>query len=163
MLALDDDAFNGELTSAFAARLGDVRVVSKRAAFPLRRQLAQSYVAGKVLLMGDAAHVVHPLAGQGVNLGLRDVAALRSEVEAALARRTDWAAAHRLQRWARRRRSDNTVSAYAFEGINRLFSNANPAATLVRGPLLGLAGKLPPLQRALWRHAAGLQEPSGRP
>ena len=109
-----------------------------------------------MLLVGDAAHVVHPLAGQGVNLGLRDVAALRAEVESAQARRVDWASAHRLQRWARRRRSDNTVSAYAFEGINRLYSNADPLAVLARGPLLGLAGKLPPLTRALWRHAAGV-------
>ena len=68
----------------------------------------------------------------------------------------DQDAAHRLQRWARTRRSDNTVSAYAFEGINRLFSNADPLAVLTRGPLLGLAGRLPPLQRALWRHAAGV-------
>ena len=156
VLALDDAAFALELTDASAARLGRAQPVSERAAFPLRRQLVRQQVAGRVLVLGDAAHVVHPLAGQGVNLGLRDVAALRAEVESAQARRVDWASAHGLQRWARRRRSDNTVSAYAFEGINRLFSNADPLAALARGPLLGLAGKLPPLTRALWRHAAGV-------
>ncbi len=156
VLALDDAAFALELTDASAARLGRAQPVSERAAFPLRRQLVRQQVAGRVLVLGDAAHVVHPLAGQGVNLGLRDVAALRAEVESAQTRRVDWASAHRLQRWARRRRSDNTVSAYAFEGINRLFSNADPLAVLARGPLLGLAGKLPPLTRALWRHAAGV-------
>ena len=156
VLALDDAAFAVALTDASAARLGRAVPVSARAAFPLRRQLVRQQVASRVLVLGDAAHVVHPLAGQGVNLGLRDVAALRTEVESAQARRVDWASAHRLQRWARRRRSDNTVSAYAFEGINRLFSNADPLAALARGPLLGLAGKLPPLTRALWRHAAGV-------
>ena len=156
VLALDDAAFAVALTDASAARLGRAQPVSERAAFPLRRQLVRQQVAGRALVLGDAAHVVHPLAGQGVNLGLRDVAALRAEVESAQARRVDWASAHRLQRWARRRRSDNTVSAYAFEGINRLFSNADPLAALARGPLLGLAGKLPPLTRALWRHAAGV-------
>ena len=156
VLALDDATFATELTDASAARLGALAPASQRVAFPLRRQLVQRQVAGRVLVLGDAAHAVHPLAGQGVNLGLRDVAALRAEVQAALARRVDWAAPHRLQRWERRRRSDNTVSAHAFEGINRLFSNADPLAVLARGPLLGLAGKLPPLQRALWRHAAGV-------
>lgn len=156
VLALDDAAFAVALTDASAARLGRAVPVSARAAFPLRRQLVRQQVASRVLVLGDAAHVVHPLAGQGVNLGLRDVAALRAEVESAQTRRVDWASAHRLQRWARRRRSDNTVSAYAFEGINRLFSNADPLAVLARGPLLGLAGKLPPLTRALWRHAAGV-------
>ena len=156
VLALDADAFAVALTDASAARLGRAAPVSARVAFPLRRQLVRRQVAGRVLVLGDAAHVVHPLAGQGVNLGLRDVAALAAEIGSALARRADWTAPHRLQRWARRRRSDNTVSAYAFEGINRLFSNADPVATLARGPLLGLAGKLPPLQRALWRHAAGI-------
>lgn len=156
VLALDDAAFAVELTDASAARLGRAAPASARVGFPLRRQLVRQQAAGRVLVLGDAAHVVHPLAGQGVNLGLRDVAALHAEVESALARRVDGLAPHRLQRWARRRRSDNTVSAYAFEGINRLFSNADPLAVLARGPLLGLAGTLPPLQRALWRHAAGV-------
>ncbi|WP_372015677.1 UbiH/UbiF family hydroxylase [Pseudoxanthomonas sp. 10H] len=155
VLALDDAAFATALTDASAARLGRAAPASPKVAFPLRRQLVRQQVAGRVLVLGDAAHVVHPLAGQGVNLGLRDVAALVDEVDAARQRRTDWTAPHRLQRWARTRRSDNTVSAYAFEGINRLFSNADMLASLARGPLLGLAGKLPPLQRALWRHAAG--------
>lgn len=156
VVALGDDAFAEELARAFASRLGACRPLTRRVAFPLRRQLAQTYVAGRVLAMGDAAHVVHPLAGQGVNLGLRDVAALREMVASAQARKADWAAPHRLARWARARRSDATASAYAFGAINRVFSNDDLVTTLLRGHALGLAGKLAPLNRALWRHAAGL-------
>ena len=156
VVALDDDAFAEELTRAFASRLGACRPLTRRLAFPLRRQLAQTYVAGRVLAMGDAAHVVHPLAGQGVNLGLRDVAALRDAVIAAQARKADWAAPHRLSRWARQRRSDATASAYAFGAINRVFSNDDLVTTLLRGHALGLAGKIAPLNRVLWRHAAGV-------
>lgn len=156
VLALDEQAFNRELTAAFGARLGEVRVASQRAAFPLRRQLAKDCVAGRVLLIGDAAHVVHPLAGQGVNLGLRDVAGLRDAVADAQARRVDWASPHRLARWARTRRSENAAAAYTFDGINKLFSTDEMHATLLRGPLLGLAGKLPPLADLLWRRASGL-------
>jgi 2-octaprenyl-3-methyl-6-methoxy-1,4-benzoquinol hydroxylase len=158
VLALDDDAFNRELTNAFAARLGDVRVVSKRAAFPLRRQLAESYIAGKVLLMGDAAHVVHPLAGQGVNLGLRDVERLRALVVDAQSRRADWTRPHRLARWARESRSANLAAAYTFDGINRVFSNDEMHVTLLRGKMLGLAGKLPGLTNLFWKHASGLAD-----
>ena len=155
-LTLDEDSFNRELTAAFGARLGALQLRSQRAAFPLRRQLADRYADGRVLLLGDAAHVVHPLAGQGVNLGLRDVAALRDSVRDAQARRVDYAAASRLARWARTRRSDNAASAHAFGAINRMFSNDDLLATLLRGPMLGVAGRIPPLARALWRHAAGV-------
>ena len=156
VIALDDMAFAEAITGALASRLGDVRPLTQRIAFPLRRQLADAYVAGRVLAIGDAAHVVHPLAGQGVNLGLRDVCALRDAVATAQSRRTDWTAPHRLARWARARRSDAAASAYAFSAINRVFSNDGLATTLLRGHALGIAGKLAPLNRALWRHAAGV-------
>ncbi len=156
VLALDEDSFNRELTTAFARRLGDMRLVSARAAFPLRRQLAKAYVAGRVLTLGDAAHVVHPLAGQGVNLGLRDVADLRELVRSAKQRRQEWSSPHRLQRWARSRRSENTLAAYSFDAINKVFSNDEMHLTLARGALLGLAGKLPPLMSLFWKRASGL-------
>lgn len=156
VMALDDRDFGQALTAAFDARLGEVKPASKRAAFPLQRQLATRYASGRVVVIGDAAHVVHPLAGQGVNLGLRDVAALRDDVDQARSRRADFASPQRLARWARARKSENAVAAYAFDGINRLFSNDGVGATLLRGHLLGMAGRLPPIAHALWRQASGL-------
>lgn len=153
MLALDDAALAAELTRAFGGRLGEVQVQSPRAAFPLRLRLADTMLAGRLLLLGDAAHVVHPLAGQGVNLGLRDVAGLRELVSAA---GDGWDSPHRLGRWARRRRSENAVAAYAFDGIDRLFSNDAVLPTLLRGHLFGAAARLPPVAHALWRRAAGV-------
>jgi len=91
-----------------------------------------------------------------VNLGLRDVSALADTVRMAQSRQADYASPQRLARWARARRSENAVAAHAFGAINRAFSNDDFAATLLRGPLLGLAGRLPPLARAFWRHAAGI-------
>jgi 2-octaprenyl-3-methyl-6-methoxy-1,4-benzoquinol hydroxylase len=156
LLALDDVAFGAELTRAFDARLGDATLASARIAFPLRRQLVDHYVAGRVLFVGDAAHVVHPLAGQGVNLGLRDVAGLRDSIAGALRRRGDWSAPQRMQRWARTRRSENALAAYSFEGLQRLFGSDDVAATLLRGPLLGFAGRVPSLAHLFWRRASGL-------
>ncbi|WP_290887943.1 FAD-dependent oxidoreductase [Arenimonas sp.] len=156
LLAADDASFLRELTRAFDARLGEVTAVSARAAFPLRRQLARDYVAGRVLLVGDAAHAVHPLAGQGVNLGLRDVAALRASWRRAAEVHADFAAPHRLARWERTRRSENAVAAHSFETINRVFSNDAMWPTLLRGHALGLANRLTPVTRALWRRAAGV-------
>lgn len=155
LLQAEPNAFLRELEAAFAGTLGALTQVSRRAAFPLRLQLAQRLVEGRVAVVGDAAHAVHPLAGQGVNLGLRDVATLRRVVAEAHRRGADPAAGTRLARWARQQRSANAISAYAFDGINRLFSNDSVTATLLRGPLLGLAGRLPPLTHAFWRHAAG--------
>lgn len=155
-LAMDDAEFGRALGRAFDHRLGRVEPCSPRAAFPLRLQLAERYAAGRVLLAGDAAHVMHPLAGQGVNVGLRDVAGLRDSVAAALQRRQAWDTPQRIVRWARTRRSEATLAARSFDGINRVYTSESPAAVLLRGHALGLAGKLPPLSGALWRRAAGL-------
>lgn len=157
LLALDDADFNRELTRAFGGRLGELTLASPRAAFPLRRQLARNYVAGRVVALGDAAHVVHPLAGQGVNLGLRDVTALQRWLAPAAHRRGEpQLSPQRLQRWARERRSDNNVAAYSFDAINRLFSNDDMHLTLARGRALGCVGKWPPLVQAFWKRAAGV-------
>ena len=156
LLALDEAAFCAELTRAFDATLGDVVSVSARAAFPLRRQVAERFVEGRVVLCGDAAHVVHPLAGQGLNIGLRDVAALRASVQRSAQRGAEIASSHRLARWERERRSESTAAAFAFDGINRLFSNDAPLATIARGHLLGIAGRIPGLDALLWKRAAGL-------
>ena len=155
LLGLDDARFCAELTRAFDSRLGAVTEVSERKAFPLRRRLSEAMLHGRVALIGDAAHVVHPLAGQGVNLGLRDVSALATRVRAARSAGRDFSATHQLQRWARTRLSENAVAAYSFEAINSLFTDDGVLPTLARGHLLGLAGKVPPLAQFLWKRAAG--------
>ncbi len=156
ILALDDGAFGAELTTAFGARLGKTVPLTKRVAFPLRRQLVRDYAVGRVAMIGDAAHVVHPLAGQGVNLGLRDVSALCDAFAKAKTHRADALSPQRLARWARERKSENAAAAYAFDGINRVFSNDGVAATLLRGHLLGIADRAPMVSHGLWRRAAGL-------
>ena len=155
VLELPPERFEDELERAFAGRLGAVRLASARAAFPLRRQLARTQLAGRVLLAGDAAHTVHPLAGQGVSLGLRDVASLLAGVREAQARRIDWASPHRLARWARNARSRNTVAALGFEAINTVYSNDELHLTLARGHLLGAADRVPGMSAHMWKHAAG--------
>jgi 2-octaprenyl-3-methyl-6-methoxy-1,4-benzoquinol hydroxylase len=156
LLQAEAEAFCHALDSAFAGTLGKTELVSERAAFPLRRQLAKTMMQGRTLLLGDAAHAVHPLAGQGVNLGLRDVAALQAVFVAAKTRQADPLALNALQRWARQRFSDNAMAAYAFENINRVFSNDNFALSLLRGPLLGVGDKITPLKNAMARYAAGI-------
>lgn len=156
LLEADAGTFESELTAAFGGEIGAMRLLSPRAGFPLQRQLAETYAKDRVVLVGDAAHAVHPLAGQGVNLGLRDVAALREVLRSAAQRHADLASPTRLARWARARRSENAMSAHAFDAINRAYSTDAMWPTLLRGHALGIAGKLPPLSRALWRHAAGI-------
>jgi 2-octaprenyl-3-methyl-6-methoxy-1,4-benzoquinol hydroxylase len=152
--AVDDEAFATALTDASGGAFGRVQPASARAVFPLRRRLASRCHRDRLALVGDAAHAVHPLAGQGVNLGLRDVATLRAALPRP-GRDADPATA-RLARWARERRSATARAAHVFEAINRVYSNDAVAPTLLRGALLGLAGRLPPVQHALWREAAGL-------
>ncbi len=155
VLALDDDAFAREFERASGGCLGAIQPISPRASFPLKLRLANTYVKGRTLLAGDAAHGVHPLAGQGVNLGFQDVAELLRLVEPAHAQGQDIGSAHLLQRYAARRRSDDTLAAYAFDGIERLFGTDALLPTLLRGPALGLVNRLPPLKRFFARHASG--------
>ncbi len=102
-------------------RLGAIGAVSRRAAFPLRLKLADRYEADRLVLLGDAAHAVHPLAGQGVNLGLRDVAELRDTLVEAREAGRDIAAAHVLRRYARRRRSADGLDAWSFDALERVY------------------------------------------
>lgn len=153
---VDAVSFCRALDSAFAGTLGKTELISERAAFPLKRQLAKSMMQDRTLLLGDAAHAVHPLAGQGVNLGLRDVAELQKVFANAQAKQIELLDLKSLQRWAQQRFSDNAMAAYAFENINRVFSNDYFALSLLRGPMLGLGNKLIPLKNAMAKYAAGI-------
>jgi len=155
VLSLDETAFARELTIASATHLGALHPISRRTAFPLKRQLAHTQHTGRVLVIGDAAHTVHPLAGQGVNLGLRDVTALRSSIFEARQRQLPWDSPQRLARWARTRRSENTIAAYTFDAINRIFSNDALLPTLLRSHLLGTVDHLPGASFLLGKHALG--------
>ena len=155
ILALDDAAFCAELGAALDFRLGTITATSARAAFPLRMRLADRYVAPRFALVGDAAHVVHPLAGQGVNLGLRDAALLAELLAQARADKLDIADATVLRRYERRRRSDNALSAHAFDLIQRGFGSASPTLAAIRAAGLALVDRVTPLKHLFARHAAG--------
>ena len=155
VLALDDAIFRDELGCALDFRLGAITATTARAAFPLRLRLADRYVAGRCVLVGDAAHGVHPLAGQGMNLGLRDVANLRAQMRHARERGSDVGAAHVLRRYERERRSENTLAARGLDLIERVYSSDSMAIAGLRGAALGLAGRIGPLRRLLDAAAAG--------
>ena len=155
VLALDDAAFLAELGTASDVRLGRIVGATKRAAFPLKLQLAETYQAERFVLLGDAAHAVHPLAGQGVNLGLRDVLELRDTLLAAREAHRDIAAAHVLRRYARRRRSADTLDALGFDALARIYSWRASPLVVARGLGVRLVDQLSPLKRRLAEHAAG--------
>lgn len=155
VLGLDDAQFCAALGLAFDFRLGTVTGTTLRAAFPLRLRTADRYIALRFALIGDAAHVVHPLAGQGVNLGLRDAQELAATLVESRDAKRNFAAESTLREYERRRRSDNTLFAHAFDTIQRVFaSDALPLATL-RGAGLTAVDRIGPLKRLFVAHAAG--------
>jgi ubiquinone biosynthesis UbiH/UbiF/VisC/COQ6 family hydroxylase len=156
VLALDDQSFLDELSLASDFRLGRITGTTPRAAFPLKLQLAERYQADRFVLLGDAAHAVHPLAGQGVNLGLRDVAELRDTLVAARAAGRDIGAAHVLRQYARRRRSADTLDALGFDALARIYAWQSPALVAARGLGVRLLDRFAPLKRRIAGHAAGL-------
>jgi len=156
MLGLDDRAFAGELRHRFGDSLGELRVRGRRWAHPLSLLHAARYVDRRLALVGDAAHAIHPIAGQGLNLGLRDVAALAEAIVDARRLGLDIGDAPVLDRYQRWRRFDNVLLAAMTDGLNRLFSNDVVPLRLARDLGLAAVDRLPPLKRFLMRHAMGV-------
>jgi 2-octaprenylphenol hydroxylase len=155
-LALADEDFCRELERAIEQRLGKVQACSGRFAFPLRQRHARDYVQPGVALVGDAAHTIHPLAGQGINLGLQDVAALAEEVLAGIARGASPGQLDVLQRYQRRRKGENLLMMAAMDGFKRLFEQqALPLRWLRNAGMRGV-GRIKPLKQQLMRHAMGV-------
>jgi 2-octaprenyl-6-methoxyphenol hydroxylase len=154
--ALEPDAYLSVLRPRFGDFLGDIRLAGGRYSYPLALTLAESFIAPRVALVGDAAHGIHPLAGQGLNLGLRDVAALAEVLTAAFRRGQDLGTSDILADYQRWRRFDTAVLVGATDGINRLFSNDNPILRLGRDLGLAAVARLPGLRRSLIREAAGV-------
>lgn len=154
--ALDAAGYLAELRPRFGDFLGELRLEGARWSYPLGLSLADRWTAPRVVLVGDAAHGIHPLAGQGLNLGLRDVAALAEVMVGAARRGQDIGAADVLEAYARWRRADTVMMAAATDGLNRLFSNDNPLLRLGRDLGLGLVNRLPALRRRMIGEAAGI-------
>ena len=155
IVAADASSFLAELTRRFGFRLGEISLAGPRQSFPLDMQIARSFVADRLALIGDAAHVVHPLAGQGLNIGMRDVAALAETLVDATRLGLDIGSAATLERYERWRRFDSAFSAAVMDGLNRLFSNDNAPLRSLRDLGLGLVDKAPALKRFLVNEAAG--------
>jgi 2-octaprenyl-6-methoxyphenol hydroxylase len=156
VLRLDDARLAGEIARRLGDHLGAVRVVGRRWRYPLSAMLAHRYVDTRLVLAGDAAHGIHPIAGQGLNLGFRDAIALADLVIEAIGRGDDPGAPALLARYQRRRRPDNLMMLAMTDGLDRLFSNDNRLLRLARDVGIAAADRTPPLKRLFMRRAMGL-------
>lgn len=154
--ALDDVSYIEVLRPRFGDFLGDIKLAGKRFTYPLNITIANSFVAERVALIGDAAHGVHPIAGQGLNAGLKDVGALAEVLIDAQRRGEDIASPFVLDRYQEWRRFDATSMALAMDAFNKLFSNDNPLLRIGRDLGMGVVNALPRLRRTFIREAAGL-------
>jgi 2-octaprenyl-6-methoxyphenol hydroxylase len=156
IIALPDDAFHAELEQRFKLHLGDISAVGTRRAHPLGFFVARSFIAERIALVGDAAHLIHPIAGQGLNMGMRDIAALAEVIVDAARLGLDIGGAEVLERYQRWRRFDTMTMGVMTDGLNRLFSNRSAVLRLVRDVGLGLVDRVPNLKQLFIREAAGL-------
>ena len=156
ILALDDAGFLREVDKRFGGKLGAIALDGPRQSWPLEMHLARRYVGQRFALIGDSAHGVHPLAGQGLNLAFRDVAALVESIAEAVRLGFDAGDAQALARFERWRRFDSAVSAATFDGLNRLFANDMTLVRSAREVGLGIVNRLPTLKRFFVSEAAGL-------
>ncbi len=155
LCALPAGVFNDALTEASEARLGDLTLVGDRVTFPLRLQHAERYVQPGLALVGDAAHVIHPLAGQGVNLGFLDAGGLVDALLDGRASGRDPGALRTLRVYERSRKGHNTATQLAMDGFKHLFGSDSGALSLLRNVGLGAAARLTPLRRAFEKVALG--------
>ena len=154
--ALPDEAYLDVLRPRFGSFLGEISLAGARYTYPLSLSLAHEMVAPRVALVGDAAHGVHPIAGQGLNAGLRDVAALAEVIADAARRGEDVGSDAALARYQQWRRFDNATLAMATDSFNKLFSNDNPFVRMARDVGMAAVNALPGLRRGFMREAAGL-------
>ncbi len=154
--ALGEAEFHDELEKRFGLHLGEITALDKPRAFPLGYFVARSFVAERLALIGDAAHVIHPIAGQGLNMGLKDVAALAEVVVDAARLGIDPGQADVLERYQRWRRFDTMAMGLATNSLNFLFSNESNLLRTVRDIGLGLVDRAPPLKSMFIKQAAGL-------
>jgi len=155
IMALSENGFSGEVRRRVGDFLGETRVVGPRWSYPLGLHMAERFIDRRLALIGDAAHGIHPIAGQGLNLGLRDVAALIEVIVEAARLGEDVGSRLVLERYQRWRRLDNLVLAAATDGLNRLFSNDIAPIRVARDLGLAAVNRLPPLKRGFIRHAQG--------
>ncbi|QKT03121.1 UbiH/UbiF/VisC/COQ6 family ubiquinone biosynthesis hydroxylase [Ectothiorhodospiraceae bacterium 2226] len=161
LLALEEEPFAAALAEAFEHRLGRVLEVGPRASFPLRTLHANAYVRPRLALVGDAAHAIHPLAGQGVNLGFADAACLAEVLIEAIQKRQSLGSIAVLRRYERWRKGENLAMLAAMDGFKRVFGSELPAVRWVRSLGLNLTHAVLPVKNLLMRHAMGLAgEPS---
>ena len=156
IIALPEAEFHAELERRFGLHLGEIGVAGARHAYPLGLFIARSFIADRIALVGDAAHVIHPIAGQGLNMGLRDVAALAEAIVDAARLGLDPGGADVLERYQRWRRFDTMAMGVATDGLNRLFSNESDVLRLMRDVGLGLVDRMPALKSFFIREAAGV-------
>ncbi len=156
IMGLPESDFQAELERRFGLHLGAIAVVGPRRAYPIGLWIARAFIGPRLALVGDAAHVIHPIAGQGLNMGLKDVAALAETIVDAARLGLDPGSAATLERYQRWRRFDTMAMGVATDGLNRLFSNRSDALRLVRDLGLGVVDRLPGLKQLFIREAAGL-------
>jgi 2-octaprenyl-6-methoxyphenol hydroxylase len=156
LISMNDADFLEAIRPAFGSFLGQISLAGARFSYPLGLTLANSFIGDRIALIGDAAHGVHPIAGQGLNAGLRDVAALADVLETARARGEDIGGAQALVRYQEWRRFDAATLALVTDTFNRLFSNDNPLIRAARDLGMGIVNAAPGLRRGFMRRAAGL-------
>ncbi len=155
LLALDDQAFIKKLEHAFEHRLGKITRVSQRYSFPLRMRHVKNYVEDRIALIGDAAHTLHPLAGQGVNLGMLDAATLVEVIITALEKNRDFASMNTLRKYERWRKSDNLVMLACVDMLKKVFVSDNAFVKNLRNTGLHFADQFSFLKNRLISHATG--------